>query len=248
YVISKGDYLLIHRDNTMLSGPTDILYLYNKITKRVTAEMQDVFMVQMAPDGRVWASTHNHIIALDTLLLRKGKLSAQDLPHKYDQLKNLGKFFILFDAGNNCWVGNQTNLLLKANADGDITRFTSASGLSMFFINYIMQDREGSTWIATNNDGVSKLIHSNLSLIVKPFDLAYTSDISYNAAKNNLLIYSMPTALVSIIHNNKKATLSIQGTQTFTKLAETPFGIYGVDQNTLYKLEQKGNMPFPKAI
>ena len=248
YVISKGDYLLIHRDNTMLSGPTDILYLYNKITKRVTAEMQDVFMVQMAPDGRVWASTHNHIIALDTLLLRKGKLSAQDLPHKYDQLKNLGKFFILFDAGNNCWVGNQTNLLLKANADGDITRFTSASGLSMFFINYIMQDREGSTWIATNNDGVSKLIHSNLSLIVKPFDLEYTSDISYNAAKNNLLIYSLPTALVSIIHDNKKSTLSIQGPQTFTKLAETPFGFFGIDQNTLYKLEQKGNTLFPKAI
>jgi hypothetical protein len=101
---------------------------------------------------------------LDTALLHKGKLVLQELPDKFEKLKERGRYFILFDAGNNCWLGDQSQALIKAMPDGSATFFSTTSGLNMFFINFIFQDREGITWIATNNAGVSKLVHSNFSI------------------------------------------------------------------------------------
>jgi signal transduction histidine kinase/ligand-binding sensor domain-containing protein len=246
YVFSVGDYLLVQRDNSMLPTQNEFLYLYNKTTKKITAEIPGVYAAHVAKDGRVWVSTKNKIMSLDTVELAKGKLVLKELPQQYSQLRNKGSYFVIFDDGNNCWLGDQNGTLIKAAPDGSITTFTAASGLNMFFINRVFQDREGITWIATNNTGVSKLVHTNFSHIEKPFGIVYPSDISYN--KKNLLIYSSPTYTVVIIHNNGKKYLHIKSTLTFTKLIETPYGFFGINRNTLYKLGQKRNILYPKAI
>src|SRR6185436_18207035 len=180
FIFSVGDYLLMQRDNSMLPTQNEMLYLYNKITKKITAEMPGIYAVQVAKDGRTWLSTEKNIMAVDTAELARGKLVLQELPQQFAQLTNKGKYFIIFDNENNCWLGNQRNVLIKASPDGMITSFNEASGLKMFFVNSIFKDREGITWIATNNTGVSKLVHTNFSYIEKPFDIVNASDISYN--------------------------------------------------------------------
>ena len=245
FIFSVGDYLLIQRDNSMLPTQKYALYLYNKINKKITAEIPGVYAAHVAKDGRIWISTENKIMSIDTMELAKGKLVLQELPQQYAELRDKGKYFVIFDDGNNCWLGNQNSALMKAAPDGSITTFTAASGLNMFFINSVFQDREGITWIATNNTGVSKLVHTNFSHIEKPFGIVYPSDISYN--NENLLIYSFPTNTLAIIHNNEKKYLHIKDL-AFTRLIETPYGFFGINRNTLYKLEQKKDILYPKAI
>jgi signal transduction histidine kinase/ligand-binding sensor domain-containing protein len=248
YVFSVGDYLLIQRDNSMFPGPADVLYLYNKITNKVTAELSNLNTVQIAPDGRIWAGTQDHIKAIDTVLLKKGELVLQDLPAKYEQIKNLGKFLIYFDAGNNCWLGNQSNLLIKASPNGSVTAFTPGSGINMFTISFIMQDREAITWIASINDGVTKLVHSNFSYIEEPFGIRHPSDISYNATTGNLLIYSSSTHIAAIIHDNEKKYFHFKDSVSLTRLIESPYGFFGIGRNSIYKLDQKNGMLYPTKI
>jgi signal transduction histidine kinase len=248
YVLSAGDYLLIQRDNSMFPGPADILYLYNKITKKVTAELSNINTVQIAPDGRIWAGTKDHIKAIDTALLKKGELALQDLPDQYAQIRNLGNFSIFFDAGNNCWLGNQSDLLVKVSPNGSVTSFTPESGINMFTISFIMQDREGITWIASSNDGVTKLVHSNFSYIKEPFGIRHPSDISYNAKTGNLLTYSSSAHTAAIIHENEKKYLRIKDSVSFTRLIESPHGFFGIDRNSVYKLGQKNGILYPVKI
>lgn len=246
YSLSVGDYLFVQRDGSLLSDPHDILYLYNKAAKKITSEIPGVYSIQTAPDGRIWLSTEKKILALDTNEIKKGNLVLQELPEPFAQLRNKGRYFVLFDKGNNCWSGDQSSVLLKAAPDGKITTFTSASGLNMFFINSVFQDREGITWIATNNDGVSKLVHNNFSHIEKPFELIRPTAISYNEKSENLLIYSQTVASAAIIHNNKKEKYIFNDPKGLFSLIETPHGYFGIQANAIYRLKAKGNMFYPE--
>ena len=248
YLISYGDYLFIQRDYSMFPDHHDILYLYNKITHQVTAELPGVYGAQIAPDGRIWATTEKYIRAIDTTELRKGKLILKELPDKYSQLKKLGRYFVQFDKGNNCWLGDQSHNLIKAEPDGNIIPFTSSSGLNMFVINYIFRDQEGITWIATNNAGVSKLVNSNFSLTERPFNISPLFDISYNKNKDRLLIYSSRSAAATVIGNKEQINYKIKNANNIEHLIETPYGFFGTRLNNVYKLNQKENMLSPGII
>src|SRR6185436_17028553 len=134
YMFSIGDYLLIQRDYALLPDQKNQLYLYNKRTKKTTAEHSWIFTINEAPDKRLWVSMEKKIMALNRTELHKGKIILEEIPDKYEQLKNLGKYFVLFDHGNNCWLGNQINILIKVEPDGTITSFSPKSDLSMFYI------------------------------------------------------------------------------------------------------------------
>ncbi|HEX6171187.1 MAG TPA: ATP-binding protein [Chitinophagaceae bacterium] len=242
YTFPFGDYLFVQRDASLLPHQDNVLYLYKKATRKIVSETPDIHGIQMAPDGRVWVSTENAIMAIDTTEIKKGKIVLQELPEQYAQLRNKSRYFILFDKSNNCWSGDQGSVLLKTTPDGTTTAFTSISGLNMFYINSVFQDREGITWIATNNDGVSKLVHNNFSHIEKPFDLLQPNLISYNKNSDNLLVYSSSSATATIIHNNKKESFSLNDPRGLTELIETPCGFFGTKSNVIYKLEPVHNV------
>lgn len=245
-VFSFGDYLIVQRDNSMLSKPDHILYLYNKITKSITDEIPDIYFFQIAPDRRIWVSTEKNIMTVDTADLLKGNFLFHELPRQFDQVKNLGRCFIFFDRENNSWIGNQSNLLKKVSTEGVTTTFASGSGIGMFLINHIFQDREGITWVATNNAGISKLVSSNFSQMEKPFDIVQPSDISFN--NENLLLYSSSNSLAVTIHDNKKRILQIKDQKGLDKIIETPYGFFGTKLNTIFTFEEKNNVLYPKTI
>ena len=150
-------------------------------------------------------------MALDGSELQKGKIVLNELPDKFAELKNLKRYFALFDRDNNCWLGNQSDILIKASPDGVITSFTPKSGLSMFYINQVLLDREGVTWIATNNAGVNKLVHSNFSLLERPYYVTPPfGDIYYSKNKDQWLLYSNASGSLVIIKNNEPHNYKIE--------------------------------------
>src|SRR4029079_14942956 len=107
YLCSVGDYLLVQRDQAILPEQGNHLYLYNKTTKRIVADVEGIYAVNGAPDGIVWVCTKRNVLSLDTTALKKGKIVLEDLPARFNRLRNFGGYFILFDNGSNCWLGDQ---------------------------------------------------------------------------------------------------------------------------------------------
>ncbi|MCC7401129.1 MAG: hypothetical protein IT214_06555 [Chitinophagaceae bacterium] len=248
YILNAGEYLIIQRDISLVSDNEKILYLYCKSSQNIIAEIPSIYAVVSAPDGRTWASTEAGIKAIDTTWLKKGKLILQELPEHFAHLKKKGRLSIVFDSGNNCWLGDQSSILFKVAPDGTTTSFTSASGLGMFYINSVFRDREGITWIATNNGGVSKLVHNNFTHIEKPFDLVQPSIISYNQESENFLVYSASAAAAAIIHDTKKEIFRFNDPGPLSELIETPYGFFGTKKNTIYKLAAKNTIFYSKAL
>jgi signal transduction histidine kinase/ligand-binding sensor domain-containing protein len=249
FIVSYGDYLLVQHDYSLLQGEEHILYLYNKRTEKIVAEAEKIIIVDKAPDGRIWASTEKKIIAFDTTALKNGRLVSQDLPTIYDKIKNLGGYFISFDRGNNCWVGDQSRTLLKIEPDGHSTSFSTASGLSMSFINTIFLDKENITWIATNNAGLNKLVQSNFFRTENPYGFnSFKYDLSYRKDKDQLLLYSNKDSKLAVIKKEVTTILNVNRSNEIEKLTETPHGFFGTSLNKIYKLELKGNTLFPQVI
>ena len=247
YMFSVGDYLIVQRDASLLPNEDNILYLYNKTTKKITSEIPGIYGIQIAPDGRMWVSSEKGIMAIDTIEIKKGKFVLQELPAQYAQLRNKSKYFVLFDRGNNCWAGDQSSVLLKTTSEGTTTTFTSASGLSMFFINFVFRDREGITWIATNNAGVNKLVHSNFSLFETPFNISPASDISYND-KDQLLFFSRKDATAVFLNNNRQVYYKVKNASDIKSMIETPNGILGVTPKSILKMVSKNGTLYPEIV
>jgi len=248
-ILPFGDYLLIQRDNAIILDQQTPLYLYNKTTKRITSKILKITSASVSPDRRFWISTEKNILALDTLALKKGMLILQELPRQFDQLKDLGKYFIFFDRENNCWLGDQRQRLIKATPDGQITSFTSASGLSMSYINFIYLDKEGSTWLATNNAGVDKLTGSNFLFLEKPFGLTGVFEMTYSYTKNRLLLYSSKDSQLVLVEKNKPPKyLHVKKPDLVGWFLETPEGFYTMWLTTIYKMAERGNNLVPEII
>ncbi|MFI5187656.1 MAG: two-component regulator propeller domain-containing protein, partial [Chitinophagales bacterium] len=249
YLLPFDNYLLAQRDNSILRDRKNPLYLYNTGTKKITAELPTIYAADKAPDGRIWVSTDKSIMAVDTTELKEGKLNLQELPSLYDKLKNLGKYFIQFDREGNCWLGDQNNVLVRCDFNGNTTAFTTASGLSMPGINRIFLDKEGITWIATSNNGIDKLVHSNFSFIENPFGVSSLNDISYYENKNQLWIFSDKNAKALVVRDDTYVDYyEVKKTNAISQLVETPNGVFGLWGNTIYKINRSGNRLYPEII
>jgi signal transduction histidine kinase/ligand-binding sensor domain-containing protein len=248
-IYSFGDHLLVQRDNSTLSDQREPLYLYNKLSKKITAEADNIHATAVAQDGRIWVSTKKNIMSVDTTALKRDKIILQELPGTFEKLKNAGGHFIYFDREGNCWLGDQSTVLVKAARDGNTTSFTTGSGLNMPYIEYIFLDREGITWIATNNAGVNKLVHSDFSFIENPFGISTVNDISYYENKDRLLLYSFKNAGGAIVSDNKEVQqYKVNNANDIGLLIETPHEIFGISGKNLYKMVLTGNSFYHEKI
>ena len=230
-----GNYFLIQRDNANLTEGIDVLYLYNKTTKKTTAQLSMIYAAQQAPDKRVWISTADKIMSVDSTELSKGNLVLTDLPAKFEKIKQLGRYVLQFDREGNCWLGDQAHIVIKAGTDGKITSFRRESGLSMAGINWVFQDREGITWIATQNNGVDKLVHSNFTFTENPFNIAPLNDISCNENKDQVILFSLKKATL-VRNNTPPMYYHVVNAGELSQIAETHNGLFGVWKNKIYKI------------
>lgn len=244
-VIPAGDFLLIHRDYSVLRYEKQRLHLYNTLAQKTTDEIENIYSIGKSIDGRIWVSTEKNILSIDTIELKKGKLVLKELDASYEKIRHLGKYFIIFDSEGNCWLGDGS-VLIKTAINGSVTSFNTSSGLSMARVNYVLKDKEGTTWIATNNGGVDKLVHFNFSLERDPHALSPLTDVSYCTEMDELLLYSSKKGLAAAVTPGKPVKyFPISKSSEITAIINTPNGMYGMGFNSIYKFTRSG---YPELI
>lgn len=247
-----GDYMLVQRDPTLVNDQKYSLYLYNTATKKITDEMEKVFSVGISPDGDIWVSTEKNIMSVDMNELKKGNLILKELPDRFNKIKNLGRYFIFLYNKESCWLGNQYTDLIKVSSDGSTVSFSTASGLSQPFISHILEDREGISWIATNNAGVDKLVHSNFSFMESPFGFSSIYELSFNENQNRFLLYSSKNSNAAFAGENIQTRYFNINTDNISddilRLIETSYGVFGFGLRTVYKMRVGGATFYPQPI
>lgn len=244
-------YLLIVRDNAMLdSRDKYILYLYDPASEKIIAQTQDerIFDIARAPDGRIWASTNKKILALDTVDLKKGKISFHELPPPYDKIITNGLSFLSFDQYGNCWMTDKVFLLKKVTSNGNEIPFTTGSGLSSMDISHVFQDKEGITWIASFGEGVYKLVNSNFSFSSSESGISAINSLSYSTEKDQMILYSSNNSKAIIIGNNETRFFEVSDAHNFPNIFITPKGLFGFSYNAIYEIKILGSKLYPKTI
>jgi signal transduction histidine kinase/ligand-binding sensor domain-containing protein len=247
-LIPYGNYLIIMRDYNLVSTVPKILYLFDCSQKKIVSQTSGapVFTVAASKEGNVWLSTSKNIQQLDTNALKRGLIVQKELPNIFrDFSTNAG--FIFFDNSNNCWISDGGQSLKKCDHQGNITVYTKSSGLSNSSIEYVFQDKEGIMWLASKGAGVEKLMHSNLSLIEKPFGFINTGMICRNN-NGELILYSQHDKKMALLTKNDVEINEIKSTDQFFIVTATPGGLFGVSNKKIFRLIKKGSSIYTETI
>src|SRR4030095_5704280 len=125
----------------------------------------------------------------------------------------------------------------------------SSSGLSTTAISCVFHDKEGIIWLASNGGGVDKLMHTNFSLIEKPFGLTSPADISISSSKPELLLYSYQDEKLVRFTDIDTYTISrVVGAGEIGQIVETSKGTYGISQKKIFRLQKKNSSWYPEMI
>jgi len=248
-IIPVGNHLLIQRDYSLVREHQSELYLYN-VQKQITVDqVEGILTYNLAKDGRIWVSTQKNIFSLDTIALKAGRLILNELPSVFFRIKNAGGNLIFFDNVNNVWLSDQLHALQKVSPDGRVITYTTLSGLSVPYINQIFQDKEGNIWIATNNAGVDKLVHSHVSFFENPFGLTAINDMNNSARNNQLLFYSSKDSKAILLNNDILVdSFSIKEGHEMSQIIQTPGGLYGTGKNKIFKLTRIAKKYTPQLL
>ena len=167
------------------------LYLYDctlQITVSQTSASFEIINAVISKNGMVWISTNKGTRQLNTEALRRGAIKDESLPSVYKSFSKLSGS-VFFDNLTNCWLTDGIQTLHRSDTSGIIISYTKASGLNTAGIGSVFQDREGIIWLISNGSGAYKLMHTNLSLIEKPFGLLSQSYI--NSTDTSKLLHTV---------------------------------------------------------
>ncbi len=254
YVVSLvpyGNYLLLMRDYGLVATAPKALYLYDYTRKKIVSQTSGIVMVSVAAskDGAIWISTDKGIMQLNAASLNRGEIKPEPLPPVYRHFaKNRG--YIFFDNYNNCWVTSGVSSLKKCDVNGDVTEYTTASGLNSLAISYVFHDREGAIWLASNGGGVEKLMHTNLSLIEKPFGFLSVSNSTLSgSASAGLWFYSAPEKKIIRFTDIQKAeTWQFKNAEGIGLLAATAKTLFGIHSKKVFRLNLKAGIARPEVL
>jgi signal transduction histidine kinase/ligand-binding sensor domain-containing protein len=148
------------------AGVKEKLIVYDTIKRKVTEidTKHNFFSVITDPKDQIWATTDEGLRFIDTIFLEKGQLLLTGLPKNFKSVSNLKSFSVLFDEENNHWFFDRESIL-KVNPGGEQQFITSKQGLKTINLTDLFIDREGTTWIATDGNGVAKLTNSGVELL-----------------------------------------------------------------------------------
>lgn len=252
-IYPAGKYLLIVRDNSLVKTPEEKfkLYLYDKEARKIIAqaENKEIHFVTRAPDGRIWVSTTKNIFSIDTAELGNGKIVFEKLPPLFNKIENSANVFISFDQLGNCWFTDKVFTLKKLNSDGRLTVFSKASGLASLDISRVFCDKEGTTWIASYNAGIDKLVNSNFSIYENVSGVSAINAIAYVADKDQILLYSPRSKkAITIGANDRIRVFEVNEANKFYSLIASPKGFFGFSGDAIYNLNVAGSRVYPKLI
>lgn len=116
-------------------------------------------------------------------------------------------------------------------------------------ISHVFKDREGTTWITTHDAGVDKLVNSNFSMAADVSGISAINSISFNADKNEMLLYSPNNAkAITLGEDSKTRVFEVKEANKFQKLLTTSKGLLGFSEMYTYNIGISDNRIYPKSI
>ena len=206
------------------AGLKEKLIVYDTIKKKVTAiDTKDVILSALTdPKGEIWVTTNEGVRLIDTISLKNGQIHLVSLPTDFKKISGLKNVFAFLDDENNRWFYDRESIL-KITPEGDQQSITSKQGLKTVNLTDLFIDREGTTWIATDGNGVAKLTNSGVELIntlnetravigsiFQDGDSTWvfnnTDSKIYRICKNSISTFSLPQQQLNIesIYSNKE--------------------------------------------
>ncbi len=157
----KNYLLLMPWDNQKLK-----LIVYDKSAKKVVTTSADQRIQYILKDKseRVWISLPEGIRLLDTVSLRNNKLNFLSPSTDYAELTGISYTGVFFDASNNLWISSNNRLKIFTPGSNE-KQVDIGLDLSGFLLNYIMQDREGTIWMASDGKGIIKMRGLDVQLV-----------------------------------------------------------------------------------
>ena len=248
HIVAAGNYLLCLRDPT-LNG-AHVLYLYDCNQKKIVAQIANsiISAISQSNDGRIWVATNDGIRQLDRSRLLNGQLELSEMPDAFRRIANKPGY-VFFDNDDNCWFVETTKSLYKIDKQGNLIEYTSSSGLSTTAISHVFEDKEGIIWLASNGNGIDKLMHKNFTLLEKPFGLSHPGQLFFSILKSEFLLYSyQDEKLVRFTDIDKYTTTRVIGSSEISQILESKKGIYGIGANKIFRLHLKNSTWFPELI
>jgi signal transduction histidine kinase/ligand-binding sensor domain-containing protein len=142
------------------------LIVYDKQSKKTVTISTDHKILNIIKDknNQLWVSVSEGIKWLDTIAMIKGNINLLSLPPVYSFISHINSAIIFFDADNNLWLNDAGELkILSLKSHEQL--ITIGKDLPHFILTGIMQDREGTIWIASDGKGVIKIPGGNTRLI-----------------------------------------------------------------------------------
>ena len=229
---------------TPWSNLKERLIVYNKTTRSTVAISTDRRIGNVLKDheNRLWVAFTEGMKLLDTVAIKIGKLNLLDPPPVYSFVSHIRNANFFSDKNNDLWV----------NADGQLKIFSLKAprklipvgdNLTTFTLTDIMQDREGSFWIATDGKGVFKWAGTNVQVLSNflPGQQTYISAIQQQGDTTWFLNLSDNTVLRSVKNEIQAFPLKAGKLAVFSVYPENK-NLYLVDHKKIYCVKDKNKI------
>lgn len=174
-IAGSGNYLVITTNEMSFNNG---VFLYDIKNDRICDVLQNISAFLVGKDGknRVWISTSNRLLILDSIALKKGKLLLIPPDKGYRQVENYSTINVAFGK-NLAWFVYRTaefrnSELRRVTEDSNMFRVNLPAQITISYVKDIFIDQENNIWLSNDGEGVFKIVRSPLQIIEKPLGLS----------------------------------------------------------------------------
>jgi hypothetical protein len=163
--IEWGEYLVIY---TWSAAQEEKLFLYNKQQQKVTDTYKDKWIIDMAiHNGKeIWVSVSGGIRQLDLEALQRGIIKMIPLSPAYSSIADSKYALMASDKHGTIWLSNNDKVL-KVPLNEKEELIGVEQGLKTSNISDIFIDREGTTWLGSDGNGLVKMTGAGLQVFTQ---------------------------------------------------------------------------------
>jgi signal transduction histidine kinase len=177
-------------------------FVYDIEHNRISDVQSEIncFLFVKDEKNRIWINTEHKLYIVDTIAIKKGKLSLTTPGEGLQQIHNYSTTNLAFNK-NAIWLVYRNkeyrNIEIRhTNGAGNISAMPLPVQATNSDIKNIFLDRENNIWLSNDGEGIFKITNSPLQAIEKPFGNSIESNIDAAFYNNGVTWYSTTKNLV----------------------------------------------------
>jgi signal transduction histidine kinase/ligand-binding sensor domain-containing protein len=230
------------------SAGQEKLILYDKQQQKVKDiyTQEGILCIANHTKEELWITTTEGVKRIDLIALQQGRLNILPLSPEYAGASGWRNAYIFSDRNGNTWLYNNDKVM-KISPDGKQELFGSEQDLKTSNLSDIFIDREGTTWLASDGNGIIKMTGTGIQLLNNFFP-GHTSAFTaiHQQADTTWLFNTVENAVYRITPNGlrsftlgeekiKASTIFIQKERLYLTYAKNMLCIRNKDQAFAYQ-------------